>query len=128
MTRKLSATLLELILVAIPSYSAAEVLLFLVARRERVFSAEEIVVEMRPLSLTTSAVEKYLEMFVMRGLLREQEGRVRYGPESPELDRQVGELVRAYNEQPVTLIRAIYRTPDSGIQAFADAFRLRKGR
>ena len=51
--------------------------------------------------------------------------RYRYEPATPALRRAVELLAIAYNERPVTLVRAIYDRP-SAIQSFADAFRIRK--
>ena len=56
-----------------------------------------------------------------RGTSRtEANGRFRYAPVSAELERSVGELSRAYNERPVTLIIAIYHVA-SGIIQLADS-------
>ena len=49
---------------------------------------------------------------------------LRYAPATAELRRAVELLAVAYNEKPVTLIKAIY-SRQSAVQTFADAFRLR---
>jgi len=51
-------------------------------------------------------------------------GALRYAPATAELRRAVELLALAYNEKPVTLIKAIYSRP-SAVQTFADTFRLR---
>ena len=62
------------------------------------------------------------------GLIEQDGGvpvRYRYAP-SDARDRAAVELLAlAYNERPVTLVRAIYARPTPA-QSFADAFRLRK--
>jgi hypothetical protein len=48
----------------------------------------------------------------------------RFHPATPELARTVTSIVSAYEQKPVTLIRAIYESASSA-RRFADAFRLR---
>ncbi len=120
MADDLSSSLLELIESSIPSFQAAEALLFFAANRDRDFSAEEVVVCMRPRVITVAAVRACAELFATRQLMTEDVGRFTYRPASSELDRSVGELSRAYNERPVTLITAIYRVADRNSHSFAD--------
>jgi hypothetical protein len=65
-----------------------------------------------------------------RGLLNLQlvEGRksVRNGPRSAELEEQTQRLMEAYRQRPVTMIRLVYARATAQLQAFADAFKLRK--
>jgi len=51
--------------------------------------------------------------------------RYRYAPATARDKAAVELLALAYNERPVTLVRAIYARPTPA-QSFADAFRLRK--
>lgn len=51
--------------------------------------------------------------------------RYRYAPSNARDKAAVELLALAYNERPVTLVRAIYARPTPA-QSFADAFRLRK--
>ena len=125
MSTELSPTLLEFISTCIPSYQVAEVLLTVAARPDREFIPEDIVGIMRPVEITEAAVRRAVAILTANGLLRQDAGRFTYSP-SPELAPRMQELMRAYNERPVTLIRAIYRNEDRGIQSFADAFKLRK--
>jgi len=125
MSTELTATLLEFIRTCIPSYQVAEVLLATAAHPTRDFTAEEIVEIMRPVEITEPAAQKCLAILTACGLLRQHAGRFTYSP-GPELAPRTQELMRAYNERPVTLIRAIYRNEDRGIHSFADAFKLRK--
>lgn len=126
MAGSLSTSLIDFIHRYVPTYQAAEVLLFFAAHPDRDFSAEEIVVAMRPVVITVPAIEEYTSLFANKGLIRQAQGRYTYSPTSAELERGIGELAHAYNEKPVTLIRFIYRLTDSTIQSFADSFKLRE--
>lgn len=126
MPAPLSASLIDFIHLCVPTYQAAEVLLFLAAHPDRDFSAEEIVVAMRPVAISLAAVTEHTSLFVSKGLIKQAHGRYTYGPGTAELARGVVELAHAYNERPVTLIRFIYRLADSTLQSFADSFKLRE--
>jgi hypothetical protein len=117
--------LLDFIHRSIPTLQAAEVLLFFAGHPDRVFRPEEVVVGMRPLIVTVPAAKEYLERFLEHGLIAVRPDGYVYGPASPALERAIGELGRAYNERPVTLIAAIYRIADKKIQSFSDSFKLR---
>lgn len=109
---------------SIPRMDAAELLLLYRARPEAGFTAEEAVRRLGP-GVNLRDTAKYLELFEARGLLGRQDSAYRYRPES-DLASQVDKLALAFNHRPVTLVRVIYALRDSGIQSFADAFRLRK--
>ena len=126
MAPNLPTTLLDFIHECVPTYQAAEVLLFFAAHPDCDFSAEDIVVAMRPVVITVHAIEEYTSLFADKGLIWLAHGRYRYGPSTARLERGINELANAYNEKPVTLIHAIYRIADSKIQSFADSFQLRK--
>jgi hypothetical protein len=126
MPSSLSRGLLDFIRGSVPTYQAAEVLVFLAARANESFAPDEIVAAMQPVKIAAAAVTEYLAVFAARGLVSATDGRYTFQPQTTELAQNVVDLSRAYNEQPVTLIRAIYRIADSRIQSFADAFDLRK--
>ena len=109
MAHDLPASLLEFIHGCIPTLQAAEVLLFVASHPGRSFTAEGLVVAMRPLVVTVPAVNDYLGQFVAAGLLVERQTGYAYGPTTSRLEQAVSELGRAYNERPVTLIAAIHR-------------------
>jgi hypothetical protein len=125
MARELPGSLLDFIRQCIPTLQAAEVLLFFASHPERRFKPEEVVVEMRPDIVTVPAVKEYLARFSEGGLIDSQPDGYSYAPASSALEQAIGELGRAYNERPVTLITAIYRIADSKIQSFSDSFKLR---
>jgi hypothetical protein len=120
----LSQRLIDFIHECVPTYQAAELLLFLAGHPDNEYSAEDIAEAMRPVVITVSAVREYASLFVDKGLIQQAHERYRYGPSTKELERGISELAKAYNEKPVTLIRAIYGIADSKIQSFADAFKL----
>jgi len=108
MVEDLSRTLLEFIDASIPTFQAAEALLFIAANRDCDFSPDEIIVGMRPQVITAAAVRRVCAVFAAQRIVTKLDGRFRCGPASAELERRVGELSHAYNERPVTLITAIY--------------------
>jgi hypothetical protein len=76
---------------------------------------------------TPAAARRCLEELIGAGLA-EGAGKdmYRYAPARPEAGAAVDALARMYNEKPVTLVRAVYARPAGPVQAFADAFRLRR--
>jgi len=106
MTPALPDTLLHFIETCVPSFQAAQVLLFLAAHRDRDFAPDEIVIGMRPIVVRLSAVKEYTALFASHDLIVEQGARYRYHARA-HVENSVSELARAYNEQPVTLIRAV---------------------
>ena len=126
MATALPPRLLEFLHRCIPTLQAAEVLLFFAAHPEQAFTAEEIVVAIRPNVVTVPAVKEYASLFVTSGLIVERDGRFQYGPVAPDRERMIGELAHVYNERPVTLITAIYQMVDSKLQSFSDSFDLRE--
>lgn len=88
----------------------------------------ELIEALRPTAVTEPVVRESLALLRTQGILSESpEGNILYRPDSPALERALGLLVRAYNERPVTLIRTVYAIADAKkIQAFADAFKLKK--
>jgi len=115
MTEDLPDTLLDFIHLHVPSFEAAELLVFFAANRDRDFSHEEVVVAMRPAIIAVSAVREYTALFTEGRLLTQTDERFTYGPASREIESGIGELVRAYHERPVTLITAIYRIADKTV-------------
>lgn len=54
------------------------------------------------------------------------DGSVRYAPANPELDRLSDAVIELYRRTPDSVRRTIVSAASPGIEAFADAFRLRK--
>jgi hypothetical protein len=106
MTSALPDTLLHFIQTCIPTFQSAQVLLFLVNHRDRDFAPEEIVTAMRPVVVRLSSVKEYAALFARHNIVSEHAGRYRYSAPA-DVEHSVHALARAYNEQPVTLIRAV---------------------
>ena len=103
-----------------------DVLLLLTRAGERGRTAEEIRTELR-LDGAGVAPRTFDELRAA-GLIEQDGGdpvRYRYAPADARDRAAVDLLALAYNERPVTLVRAIYARPTPA-QSFADAFRLRK--
>lgn len=79
------------------------------------------------LNIQVAATTQALIRLVSEGLISSNGDpmRYRFQPKSPELARLVGELSDMDRERPVTLIKMIYESRRD-IQAFADAFKLKK--
>lgn len=106
----------------ITSVDAAEVLLLLYRNPARDWSPAEVLARLGPV-LSEGEVRKILDDFRTKGLLSEG---YRYLPASAVLADHVKTLAMAYEERPVTLFRLIYALRQTGLQALADAFRLRR--
>ena len=68
--------------------------------------SHEIVTAMRPVVVRLPAVKEYTALFATHDVVTEHRGRYRYNPRT-HVGHKVSELALAYNEQPVTLIRAV---------------------
>lgn len=108
---------------SIKSIWALELLLFLRAKAQRSWSAAELTRELRA---SEAVVRGGLGLFQAAGLIEEDAaGRVRFAPTPPEAEALVRELAEAYATRPVEVSEEIYVT-ERTMQAFADAFRLKK--
>ena len=102
---------------------ALELLLLLRRRADRTWRAEELIHETRSSELV---VRDGLGTLTQAGLLVEEAGGLfRYQPAAPVLDAWVAEIQAAYETSPSVVIREIFSAPDTKVQSFADAFRLR---
>lgn len=71
------------------------------------------------------SIERRLGDLAARQLVKADEaGRWRYHPDARH-DARVEELRREYAVRPARVIYAIFSAPDSALESFADAFRLR---
>ena len=122
-----SDNLLQFLAVAVPTFPAAELLVFLAGHTEKSWSTEEIVKAIKPISITMAAIEEYMALFKASGIVDEKaKDQFLFTPASSSLQAAVDELTHAYNERPVTLIRTIYTVSEDSIRSFADSFRLKK--
>ena len=108
---------------SIRSIWGLELLFFLRAHKERAWAVKTLVRELRA---SEPAVRGSLGMFRAAGLVNDHpDNTVRYAPLTPDVDRLVGQVAEIYATHPSMIAEEIY-APDSKIQQFADAFRLKK--
>jgi hypothetical protein len=124
MTSQFPETLLQFIESCIPTYRAAELLLFFAAHRDRSFTPTEVVASIRPIAITVPATEEYASLFAARGLLSEIRGSYRYEPRR-HLEPRIAELAHAYDQKPVSLIRAIHQLAAGQHPASVDVLKRR---
>ena len=92
----------------------------------RGYTPADAAAALRPTALTESEARRHLTHFQSRGLLSAESAGTYCYAAAGDLDRVVKELVRAFNERPVTLVRVIYASGDEKIRSFAEAFRIKK--
>lgn len=101
-----------------------EILLHLKRGAARGWSESELLDALRA---SQSVIAAGLESLLAGGLiLRDDDGRARYGPAGAELARLVDEAERLYAVKPDAVRRLIVLPQGSAVSAFADAFRLRR--
>lgn len=124
---QLSEEVRALIRSSVPTLEALELLLLLRHDPVHAWDPATLLDAVNTGRLTEPQVEAFLRHLLEGGLLvQEPDGRFRFHPASPDRAAAVEGLVKAYNEQPVTLVRTVYEIADSrNIQRFADAFRLK---
>lgn len=119
-----SEELLRFIRESVTSVWALEALLILRRDAGRAWSVDELTREMRG---SPQLVAEILKGFAQRGLAKQTGSRIyRYRPTPPELDTLAEELAQAYQERPISVMKAIASAPNDKIQTFADAFKLRR--
>lgn len=99
-----------------------EVLLFL-KREERDWTSEELVEALRA---SDGVIAQALDSLAAAGLVSVVSGNIRYLPVSDQVGRLVDETERLYAQRPNAVRRMIVNAANSGLAAFADAFRLRR--
>jgi hypothetical protein len=115
---------LRFIAASFPSVWALELLLAL-RRERRLWKRDELVEELRASELVVS---RALEGLVVAGLASiENEGAL-YLPVNADVDDYVSRSDELYRTRPNAVRRVIIAANTSSATAFADAFRLRKGR
>lgn len=101
-----------------------ELLLFLRAHRERAWPPAELVTALRGSELL---VARSLQSLFAAGLVDlGDDGAVRYGAASPDLDRAMDAVAAEYARSPDAVRRTIISGAGGDLSAFADAFRLRR--
>jgi hypothetical protein len=118
--------LIQLIQHCLPSFQAAELLVFMARKPSAAWTLDSLNTELPQDAFDRSSLANLLPFLSSRGLVQEQPpGTFAYHPASKELKEAVDLLATAFNERPVTLIRTIYALADHPIQSFADSFRFK---
>lgn len=124
--RVLDDDLQEFIQGTLRSVWTLEVLLLLRRTRERDWSGDELVRELRASEVVVS---ENLGLLQAAGLVApDAQGRWRYTPASPVFDALTRRLETVYREKPVSVVKAIVASPNEKLQTFADAFKLKGDR
>lgn len=121
----LPENLLNFLQAAVPSFPAAEFLVFL-STHPGPWKPPELTHAVEPMSIAAAEADEYLALFKAAGLLADKPGGLTFAPATPALEADIAALTQAYNERPVTLIRTINALADHKLQSFADAFKLKK--
>lgn len=118
----MNSDLIDMVESSFGSVWALELLLVLYGQRDRVWSPEELVRELRSSEVV---VTQSIDNLITCGLvLVEDGGRVRYGPASKAQDQLVRELEEEYRKKPAAIRRMIIQNPADRLKSFADAFKL----
>lgn len=119
----LSDDALTLLRSSIRSVWALELLLLLRRHPDHDWSNGDLVRELRGSDVV---VQEALGGFLGAGLLVAlADGRHRYQPAAPILDKWVEEIAQAYATRPSAIIREIFAAPGNKVRIFADSFRFR---
>lgn len=101
-----------------------ELLLLFHRTRQRLWTAEDLVRDLRASVLIVTDALKALQN---AGLVNKNANeQYQYWPISPELDQLVVEVAAAYASSPVAVTEAILSAPSSSIRIFAAAFKIKK--
>lgn len=101
-----------------------EILLVLHRQPERVWTAEDLITELRSSQVV---VQQGIDNLLAAGLIvAEDGGAVRYGPASAGQDALVRRLEDAYRVKPAAVRRLIIQSPAEKLRTFADAFKIVK--
>ena len=99
-----------------------ELLLHLRRHPDRAWAEAELVDALRA---SRAVVATSLETLLAGGLiLVDGEGRACYGPAGDDLRKRIDEIADLYVRKPDAVRRLIVQPAPSGVEAFADAFRL----
>ena len=107
---------------ALKSIWTLEVLLFLRREPGRARKVGELVTELRA---STTVVEKATVALESVGLVIAEGGTVRFEPASEQLVSYVDAVALLYRTKPVSVVKALAKTPDEKLRQFANSFRLR---
>lgn len=122
-SRELAPDILNLIRAAITSVWTLEVLLLVSGTPRQEWEEAELVRELRASPMIVR--EGLASLIAVGAVARDGRGRLAYAA-SGDLDGAVRQLADAFQDRPMTVIKAISEAPDERIRTFADAFRLKR--
>jgi hypothetical protein len=123
MSERLPEDVQRFIVEHVNSVEQLETLLLLRSDPQKLWTVDEV---SHALYTQPAAAQMRLADLQARGLLAAQaDGRWKYGA-TGDADELVGRLADLYRDRRVTVITLIYSKPQQQVQAFADAFKLRK--
>lgn len=102
------------------------VLQALVENRSRAWTIPDLTKELR--SADTS-IERRLRDFYRKGVLLPpvaESTAFFFSPASEEMEKSIQLLIKTFRERPSRMVALIFSQPPRSLQAFADAFKLRK--
>lgn len=108
----------------VSSIEQLEVLLLLRASSERSWSAREVY---QRVLTNESSIQNSLEKLAQHGLLsRPNESQFQFADDAAAVRSVLDSLAALYKERPARIVRELYGASASEIDAFAQAFRIRK--
>lgn len=114
----------KFILDKITSIEQISILLLLQQDPQKTWTTEKISEELRSADL---AIQQRLEDLYTAGVLNKPEGaEFSYRPASDKIKSLVTNLIEAYQKRPTWVIDLIYSRPIDAIQAFSEAFKIRR--
>ena len=117
-------TALEFAAASFKSVWALELLLALKRGHDRVWRADDMIVELRG---SRGVVAEALNNLVAAGLaVEEEKGAYRYRAGSPAIDDLVDELDKLYAVKPSVVVRSIVTSTNVKLQILSNAFRIKE--
>ena len=107
----------------IKSAWSLELLLLLCRKPHPFWTGEALVRELRG---SEHLVNESVAILSAAGLVELGEAGVRYCPQSSEQGALVTALVEIYGQKPLTVLKAIFASPNDKIRSFSDAFLFQK--
>ena len=109
----------------IESVGQLEVLLLLRAAADKEWTTDEVA---RAVVTQPASAAGWLEQLSADGLLDGGDGRYRYSPPSPAVERAIDDLAESYAKYRVAVIGLIFSKPSEHVRNFPEAFRVRRSK
>lgn len=120
----MDSRLADLLSGTIASVWDVEILLRMRQESSRYWAPAELVSELRSSDLV---VDQSVDRLERAGLIvRNEGGAARFSPATPDLTALIDQLDEEYRSKPGAIRRAIVSAPDNKLNAFTDAFLLRR--